>query len=254
MNDIPALSTTQRYDVKLFNKEADKTCADVAWGINVDRIRAAEIVLELLIMREKRPDVFTGEIVISSVPPEDKGDRFEACLSGDSEEDRAGRGDGKLRLVRVPGTDIAECGHHYEDTPTGVVGRDPDYYARRHHEEVEELLRQKRIDDEVAWKQELLYDAPKEDVVGPYLPTREPYMYRSDPPAVPFMHRGEYHPSFPPGLLHMPPHDLDVGDLAGFIEEPSTYDPKAELAKQEEFRRIQAMGPWRVWLRRYTGI
>jgi hypothetical protein len=92
------LSSRSKYDVKLVHTEGGITQADVTWTMGVDRKGAADAVLELLVMKEKDPDAFQGDIIVQEVTA--------AILCPRCEADGVDRCGPRFRSVQGSGRDV----------------------------------------------------------------------------------------------------------------------------------------------------
>lgn len=137
MTSVEDLAANEKYVVSIHNKKADQTVANVDWCIGADRHRVMEAIQELLVMKEKRPDVFNGQILIRA---------FSEDYTRESEEGRTADGYGQLRSIQDTGGNV------------------PDDRARRDH-----TLRVEDGDVRSLFFPERFLRDETEEPVGPYI-------------------------------------------------------------------------------------
>jgi hypothetical protein len=147
-----------RYDVGLVSDYPDGSHAEVWWSTDVDMLKVSQAVIELLVMKEKDPIAFTGNIVIR--PTESTPVPYHGRECEEDIVDGSGRVVGRLPTSGRDEPRKGECDYCAEP-----------HFTEDHHS----IWRQQREARSVLKQRlaELKLDIPQDDwkkeAVGPYV-------------------------------------------------------------------------------------
>lgn len=142
-----------RYDVGLIKIHEDKSKSEVWWAIDVDLVRANEAAFEMMIMKEKDPNVYSGEIVIRDSQPILPPYRpYHGAKCEEDSSDSSASSDRHLQSVGGDQPRKGECDHCSEPHFTA----DHDKVWEKREQALEALLKHNKED----WRTE---------AVGPYV-------------------------------------------------------------------------------------